>query len=63
MNVISNMNCHTDLVGSAMIVERISRQEALSKDALNFASLNLSVPGFVIHTKGVISHPNMDWLF
>ena len=28
---------------------------------LDISSWNLSAPGFWIHTKGIIRHPNMDW--
>ena len=64
---IPSMKSHLDPVGSVKFVDRISSyQETPKKTALILVSLcsipswNFLVPGFWMHTKGVISHPNME---
>ena len=62
------MYSHIDSVGSVMFVERSSRhKETHAKKALNLisplsiTSWNFREPGFWIPTKGVLSHPKVDW--
>ena len=62
------MHKHIDSVSSVMSVERNSRhQETQAKKALylvsslSVTSQNFLGPGFCISTKGILSHPIVDW--
>ena len=66
--LVPNVKNQSDLVCSVKYVEIISRhQETLVNKALKLGSpcsipsRNFQEPGFWIHIKGVISHPNVDW--